>query len=266
MKSSELHSNQRAFDTEKWNALLQYDDDLQEAAEFIRPLGDKWVNELARAYLILDDKRYLPNILKKISAAAQQELQRAPKSRAIERLVAAAREELERVPKVLKEGIYKGRKWRTYSNGVFEQQELPTPENNSTIWRNPTSWVWACLLMLGFLTALFIVLPRMHPLTRQERDSDVTFLACLASQDAVRSKLRVAASADFPSCEDSSIDEKYIRVSKSRDTYVIEGYVDADNAFGEKIRNHYQVTLLRTGSNASQSRFTASSVQLLKGE
>src|SRR6266542_6511442 len=96
MKSPEPHSK-KAFDTEKWDALIKYDDDLREAAETIRPMGDKWVDELARAYLILNDKRYLPNIVTKIGAAARAES--APKSRAIATLVAAAREELERVPK-----------------------------------------------------------------------------------------------------------------------------------------------------------------------
>jgi hypothetical protein len=265
MKSPEPHSK-KAFDTEKWNALLQYDDDLREAAETIRPLGDKWADELARAYLILNDKRYLPNIVTKIGAAARAELERAPKSRAIESLVAAAREELERVPKVLKEGIYKGRKWRTYSNGVLEQEELSIPENNSAIWSNPTSWLWTCLLLLGFIIVLFIVLPRMHSLSPEERDSDMTFLACLASQDAVKSKLRTPATADFPSCDTSSIDEYHIRVNKSRNTFVIRGYVDAEDALGGKSRNQYEVTLLRTGSDASQSQFTATSVQLVKVE
>lgn len=265
MKSPEPHSK-KAFDTEKWDALLQYDDDLREAAETIRPMGDKWVDELARAYLILNDKRYLPNIVTKIGAAARAELERAPKSRAIANLVAAAREELERVPKLLKEGIYKGRKWRTYSNGVFEQEELCIPETSPAIWTDPTSWVWACLLLLGFLIVLFIVLPRMHSLSPEERDSDMTFLACLASQDAIKSKLRAPATANFPSCDNSSIDEYQMRVNKSRNTFVIRGYVDAENGLGEKIRNQYEVTLFRSGSDASLSQFTATSVQLVKAE
>jgi hypothetical protein len=269
MNYSEPPSSQhKAFDIEKWNALLQYDDELSQAAETIRPLGDKWVDELARAYLILDDKRYLPNILKKISAAAQEEAERAPKSAAIKGLVAAAREELERVPKILREGIYKGRKWRTYSNGVFEQEEAPVAENNAPIWMDPSTWAWGCLLLLGLAIFFFMILPRisMRSLSPEERDNDSIFLACLASQDAIRSKLRVPATADFPSCDDPSIDEYRIRVNRSRNTLVIGGYVDAENALGEKVRNQYEVTLLRTGADGGHPRFTATSVQLTKSE
>ena len=116
--------------------------------------------------------------------------------------------------------------------------------------------------------AVFMVTTRisMHSLSAEERDSDMTFLACLASQDAVRSKLRTPATADFPSCDSASIDEYSIRVNRSNNTFVIRGYVNAENALGEKIRNQFEVTLFRNGFDASQSRFTATSVQLVKVE
>jgi hypothetical protein len=66
-------SQQKPFDVEKWNALLRYDDDIAKVAEKLRPLGDKWVDELARAYLVLNDKQYLPSIVQKIIADARKE-------------------------------------------------------------------------------------------------------------------------------------------------------------------------------------------------
>jgi len=63
----------RPFDEEKWNALLGYDDAIANAAAEVRPFGDKWVDELARAYLTLEDKQYLPNILKNIISDANRE-------------------------------------------------------------------------------------------------------------------------------------------------------------------------------------------------
>ena len=63
----------RPFDEEKWNALLRYDDAIANAAAEVRPFGDKWVDELARAYLTLEDKQYLPNILKNIISDANRE-------------------------------------------------------------------------------------------------------------------------------------------------------------------------------------------------
>jgi hypothetical protein len=61
------------FDREKWNALLKYDQDIALIAEKLWPLGDKWIDEFARAYLVLNDKQYLPNITKKIIDDARKE-------------------------------------------------------------------------------------------------------------------------------------------------------------------------------------------------
>src|SRR5207253_389342 len=62
-----------SFDEAKWNALLKYDEDIASAAEKVRPLDEKWIDELARAYLVLNDKQYLPNIVQKIISDAQSE-------------------------------------------------------------------------------------------------------------------------------------------------------------------------------------------------
>lgn len=49
-------------------------------AEKLHPLGDKWVDEFARAFLILNDKRYLPDIVQKIIADAKGEAERAERA------------------------------------------------------------------------------------------------------------------------------------------------------------------------------------------
>jgi hypothetical protein len=64
---------EKSFDREKWNALIKYDQDIAMLAAKLRPLGDKWVEELARAYLVLNDKQYLPGIVKKIIEDAKNE-------------------------------------------------------------------------------------------------------------------------------------------------------------------------------------------------
>ncbi len=61
------------FDRAKWNALLQYDKDISAVAEKLKPLGEKWVDELASSYLALNDKTYLPEIERKIVVAARAE-------------------------------------------------------------------------------------------------------------------------------------------------------------------------------------------------
>jgi len=62
-----------SFDRAKWNALLQYDKDISAVAEKLKPLGEKWVDELASSYLTLNDKTYLPEIERTIVAAARAE-------------------------------------------------------------------------------------------------------------------------------------------------------------------------------------------------
>jgi len=62
-----------SFDRAKWNALLQYDKDIALMAEKLQPLGQKWLDEFASSYLALNDKTYLPEIERKIVAAAKAE-------------------------------------------------------------------------------------------------------------------------------------------------------------------------------------------------
>jgi hypothetical protein len=54
------------YDINRWSALLKNDDDLAKVAEKIRLLGENCVDELARSYLFLNDKKYLPDIVRKI--------------------------------------------------------------------------------------------------------------------------------------------------------------------------------------------------------
>jgi hypothetical protein len=54
------------YDINRWSALLKKDDDLAKVAEKIRLLGENCVDELARSYLLLNDKKYLPDIVQKI--------------------------------------------------------------------------------------------------------------------------------------------------------------------------------------------------------
>jgi hypothetical protein len=63
-------SSLRNYDTEKWDALVKYDKDVASAVMMIGPLGQKWVDELARSYFALGDKTYLQNIVAKIQEEA----------------------------------------------------------------------------------------------------------------------------------------------------------------------------------------------------
>lgn len=66
-------SNGFAYDQAKWNALVQYDPDIARIVKVLTPYGQKYVDELAAAYLTLNDKSYLPMIIQKILATAKQD-------------------------------------------------------------------------------------------------------------------------------------------------------------------------------------------------
>jgi hypothetical protein len=61
------------YDAEKWGSLIRNDADLSRAAATLEPFGKKYVDELASAYLVLDDKDYLPIILRKIAATIRKD-------------------------------------------------------------------------------------------------------------------------------------------------------------------------------------------------
>jgi hypothetical protein len=60
--------------TERWAALVEYDNDIRMAAEELRPFGESWVNEFGQAYVALnEDRRYIPNIVRRLKEKAEQE-------------------------------------------------------------------------------------------------------------------------------------------------------------------------------------------------
>ena len=60
-----------SYDKSKWQTLVKYDDDLRNAAARVRPFGDVYEDELAEAYLAVNDKTYLESIVKKVVQDAQ---------------------------------------------------------------------------------------------------------------------------------------------------------------------------------------------------
>ncbi len=65
-----------ANDKSKWHALLKYDDEVALVVNKLKPLGQKWVDEFVCSYIALDDRKYLPLLVRKIIAAARAEHER----------------------------------------------------------------------------------------------------------------------------------------------------------------------------------------------
>lgn len=66
-------SNGASYDQGKWATLVRYDAEISKLVEVLQPYGQKYVDELAAAYLALNDKAYLPMIIDKIVASARHD-------------------------------------------------------------------------------------------------------------------------------------------------------------------------------------------------
>jgi hypothetical protein len=61
------------YDRERWRLLLRNDADISRLVTALAPYGQKYVDELAAAYLALNDKDHLPMILREIIASARRD-------------------------------------------------------------------------------------------------------------------------------------------------------------------------------------------------
>jgi len=84
-------------DAEKWNALVRFDEDIRASADRLAPFGQRWVDELAAAYMAIGDKSYLPKIETRLRAEAEEEKARLDAEAEAARERAAKRAEADRI-------------------------------------------------------------------------------------------------------------------------------------------------------------------------
>jgi hypothetical protein len=58
---------------DKWTCLVANDEDLSRILKILEPFGQKYVDQLAGAYIVFDNKAYLPTILNLIVASARKD-------------------------------------------------------------------------------------------------------------------------------------------------------------------------------------------------
>ena len=69
----------------RWEALVRYDDEIREAATRLMPFGAIWVERFGEAFFALnEDRKYVPNIIERLTKEAEQEVELARRQRAIE--------------------------------------------------------------------------------------------------------------------------------------------------------------------------------------
>jgi len=116
-----------------------------------------------------------------------------------------------------------------------------------------------CLGCLGAVVLLLAAgaLINMFSSTRGgSRPSDHSSMAFIQCKDFVKRRLKAPASADFPFLD-------YTSVNTGNETYAVRSYVDAQNAFGAKIRSNWTCQIqFRGGEEADVHNWTLVDVQL----
>jgi hypothetical protein len=95
---NKLRPNQSSdlSDGENWQSVVENDPDISRLLAVLAPYGQQYVDELARAYLVLDNKEYLPMIIDKIVKSATRGADKdVTNSRALQRLHAILAESAE---------------------------------------------------------------------------------------------------------------------------------------------------------------------------
>jgi hypothetical protein len=76
--SDSTHPNVPLFDQQRWNALVAYDDDIKRIVEALSPYGPKYIDQFSKAYMALNDKQYLPQIVQDILTTARADNLKKP--------------------------------------------------------------------------------------------------------------------------------------------------------------------------------------------
>jgi hypothetical protein len=71
---ADIRRIERANDVAKWASIVKADPDIRSVAEILAQYGPSYVDQLARVYLVFDDKTLLPMILELIVTSAKQHL------------------------------------------------------------------------------------------------------------------------------------------------------------------------------------------------
>ena len=90
-------------------------------------------------------------------------------------------------------------------------------------------WSWAGIAVLSVVVAVVAVFTVIDEVDSQQHGSNsAAYYACT---DYVRDRLKAPATADFPPYNGG--------VSRSGDTYRVNGYVDSENSFGANLRTNF---------------------------
>ena len=113
-----------------------------------------------------------------------------------------------------------------------------------------------CLGAVVLIVAVFVAINALNSKKDGSRQGDHATMAFIQCKDFVKARLKAPASADFPFLDYSS-------ANTGNETYVVRSYVDAQNAFGAKIRSNWTCQVqYRGGEEADRHNWTLVDLQL----
>jgi hypothetical protein len=155
------------FDRVKWNALVKYDPQIDQIAEKLRGLGDKWIDVFAADYLALEDKQYLPEIVRKIIADAKAEAEE------LERL---SREKEVAVQREAHEQWQRAEQQRAEKERIREARRARMNRLKEQAWGTPlrktTSIAIVLLITIGGPIAVYSYQQHVESLAAAQRAAD----------------------------------------------------------------------------------------------
>lgn len=105
------------------------------------------------------------------------------------------------------------------------------------------------VIVIGFILFLFASCSNSDSSKEKDFD-DYAWDAKICAMEIVKQNLKAPSTADFPAPSLMSASNSY------GDTWVVEGYVDAENSFGAMIRENFTVTLTLTDSGYTNGSVT----------
>lgn len=102
------------------------------------------------------------------------------------------------------------------------------------------------------LALLVVVLALNNMVNESKPDNEIDKFktegyALRTAQDGIKKKLKAPSTAEFPGLRESEV------TREGPDVFIVKSYVDAQNSFGAKIRNHFTVKVEFTGDQVSAS-------------
>lgn len=134
---------------------------------------------------------------------------------------------------------------------IFAIKDIRSVTSRMPISKYSKRLAWSGLIVLGICLIIHLVLPSPAGVGNgftKKRDLPDSVEAYFMAQEFVKKHLKAPATADFPSYSNQDIN-----ISRRNDTtFLISGFVDAQNSFGANLRTNYKCEIMYVGNDLWQ--------------